>query len=89
MSKIELYHGTSYDNYNEIVKTGQLIGPVYFTPVKNMAHEYGDVVITLCVNTEQIKIDWESTDYDPYMSVEEAIAEGISLYIEDNVEVSL
>lgn len=87
MSTITLYHGTSQENYEQIMKDGVITGRVYFTPRKDMAREYGEVVIAVDVEISLIKIDWESTDYNPEMTIEQAIEEGLSLYVDDDVMV--
>jgi len=54
---IKLYHGTTPEAYDEIMQSGILNAPVYMTPRKDIAEQYGDNVVSVMVDENALGID--------------------------------
>lgn len=89
MSTVILYHGTPKFNYNAIIADGELSGPVYLTPRKELAEDYAannsaDYVVF------EIKVDRDLLNYDAEFVNEqcvEASLEAGSVYVDEAVSV--
>lgn len=90
MSTITLYHGTPKFNYNSIIAEGELSGPVYLTPRKELAEDYAannsaDYVVF------EIEVDRGLLNYDAEFVNEycvEASLEAGSVYVDGPVSIS-
>lgn len=85
-----LYHGTTIENFEQIIESGELIGPVYFSATLDKAAEYAlsndpnGVVIAVDFDGDLMP-DNESLYWD---SADEAIENGAEVYTNCNVSVA-
>lgn len=74
-----LYHGTSNESSNSIVKDGFSTNRVYVTNYE-MAKNYGDSILELYIeNDNYINIDKES--FDGEIEIQDAYDQGLSMYV--------
>lgn len=84
-----LYHGTTIENFEQIIESGELIGPVYFSATFEKAAEYAlnndpnGVVIAVEFDGD-LKPDNESLYWD---SADDAIENGGEVYTDSNVSI--
>lgn len=72
--RVDLYHGTTEENHALIIKEGKITAPVFFTPRKEIAAEYGDgkeYVIKVSIPKKHLKIDFDLPS-GSLLNVEEA-----------------
>ncbi|WP_281083928.1 hypothetical protein [Klebsiella quasivariicola] len=67
------FHGTSEDSATEIKENGFSTEMVFFTPRKDVAEEYGEEVVAVYVDTDDLMIDLDMAGATG-MSVDEANA---------------
>jgi hypothetical protein len=84
MTTITLYHGTTEENAEQINNDGFIRAPAYFTPKKENAGDYGEVIFELDIDVDLLNIDNESYDG---IDVEEAIYDGASFYVNEDVKI--
>ncbi|WP_299076314.1 hypothetical protein [uncultured Paraglaciecola sp.] len=102
MSAVTLYHGTSEENADMIRESGFIEGPVFLTPCRDDAEEYSDggEVFAVSVNSDILEIDFDlpgaktmkfddakaykNADWD---DIHDALADGVSVAINDNVSI--
>lgn len=95
-----VYHGTTPENLAQIKSDNKINGPVYFTPRKDIAEQYGGddgVALKLNVTEEQIKIDLDlpgglllsATEASEYLkndwTLQDYIENGYSLGTESDI----
>jgi hypothetical protein len=81
---ITVYHGTSQENHDAIMRDGFIRGRAYFTPRYEIAAEYGEAVIEIELDESVLNIDHDT--YDGF-DLEQAISDGASLYVDGDVAV--
>ncbi|OYD24709.1 hypothetical protein [Oceanimonas baumannii] len=92
---MKMYHSTSVENYQSIISDGFLSAPVYLTPSKKIAEEYGAnnspefVIIEVnvdeagfCADAEFVKGQMEADQ-----AIEESLSNG-SVFIDEDVSVA-
>lgn len=98
-----LYHGTNEIGYNAIQESGFLRGPVFLTPRKDIADEYGgdsDFTIKVSIPADKLKIDFdlpgqrlltvdEANDYsgNDGWTIDDYIADGASVGVDENIVI--
>ena len=88
-----LYHGTSLESLDEIMKSGYLDAPVFLTPQIDAAWDYAfasdsPVVLAVSVSMTSLELDFDTTNYDPDVTLEEAISNGQSVFSADPIDAS-
>lgn len=68
---VPLYHGTSEEAATAIKASGQINGPAYFTPRKDIAEDFGEVALKVNVPKSDLGIDLDMPG-GRLLSVEEA-----------------
>lgn len=88
---MKLYHGTTGEAIEEIIKTGVLYAPVYFSPRQEIAAEYAlnndcekAVVISVEIDRSVLNIDHEC--YDDF-DLDTALEDGVSVYVTNDVNI--
>jgi len=81
---ITLYHGTTNEAAEQILKCGYIQSPAYFTPKEENAHDYGGYVFEIDIDIEKINVDTESYNSD---DVQEALEDGASFFINERVMI--
>lgn len=90
MSTITLYHGTPKFNYSAIMTNGELSGPGYLTPRKELAEDYSANNSTDYVVFE-IEVDRDLLNYDAEFVNKhcvEASLEAGSVYVGGSVSIT-
>ena len=88
-----LYHGTTKENGDQIIKDGVINGPVYLTPDIIIAEEYAGsnapdfIVFEINVDRDQLVYDAEFVKCGEGDWLRESLENG-SAYTENNVSIS-
>lgn len=83
---MRLFHGTSADAATAIMAQGFIRGPVYLTPRREMAEEYGPCVIEVDVPISSLRQDY-TAQVDDDEDIAEWLRRGKSAYTNGDVEV--
>ena len=90
MTTLNLYHGTSVENFASIKKDGVIKAPVFLATSKEVAEDYASsnsadfVVIEVCVNIDDLQSD---VDHANSWSVLDSIEAG-SVRVDSDVAVA-
>lgn len=82
--KVTLYHGTSNEAAEEIQADGELLGPVYMTPSREVAERYvfdwddAGVIVEISIDIADLSVDMETRN--DVISVEDAIGSGAAVF---------
>ena len=83
---VTMYHGTDEAGARGIERTGQINGPAYLTPRKEMARDYNPHVFEVKVPRDRLRHDY-STHPDDDEDIHEWIRRGKSVYTDGPVSI--
>lgn len=85
---MRLYHGTTQIAATSIIADGYIRGPVFLTARKDMAENYGAVVIACDVNVSDLNEDYDTENPIDDMTTEQWARSGRSVYVDDDVAIA-